>query len=43
MSQRPQIVLPDLYFFARNGFAPQLVAEAEQDPRIHLVTPDDLL
>ncbi len=33
---------PALYFFARNGFAPQLALEAEQDPRIHLVAPADL-
>ncbi len=33
---------PALYFFARNGFAPQLTLAAERDPRIHLITPGDL-
>jgi hypothetical protein len=37
---RPAI---DLYFFARSGFAGQLLAEATRDPRIHLVTPRDLV
>ncbi len=34
---------PDLYFFARNGFARRLAAEAERDPRIHLIAPSDLV
>ncbi len=33
---------PDLYFFARHGFAPQLIADAESNPRIHLLTPEQL-
>ncbi len=33
---------PDLYLFARKGFARRLVVEAERDPRIHLITPGDL-
>jgi uncharacterized protein len=33
---------PALYFFARNGFAPKLIAEAEQDQRIHLIASRDL-
>lgn len=33
---------PDLYFFARSGFAPRLVAESKRDPRIRLVRPDQL-
>ncbi len=33
---------PALYFFARNGFDPQLTAEAKQDTRVHLVRPSDL-
>ena len=32
----------DLYLFARNGFARRLLAEAERDPRIHLIAPGDL-
>lgn len=34
---------PGLYFFARHGFAPQLKAEAERDPRINLLMPDGLV
>jgi AAA+ ATPase superfamily predicted ATPase len=34
---------PDLYLFARNGFAPRLAAEAKEAPRVHLVVPPDLL
>jgi AAA+ ATPase superfamily predicted ATPase len=34
---------PPLYFFARSGFEERLAAAAKQDPRIHLITPDDLL
>ena len=34
---------PDLYFFARNGFDQRLLADAEDDPRIQLVTPDELV
>ena len=33
---------PPLYFFARSGFEERLAAAAEQDPRIHLITPDEL-
>jgi AAA+ ATPase superfamily predicted ATPase len=33
---------PPLYFFARSGFDRRLAAAAEQDPRIHLITPDEL-
>jgi len=33
---------PALYFFARSGFEERLAAQAEQDPRIHLVTPGEL-
>jgi hypothetical protein len=35
--------LPQLYFFARRGFVPQLAAEAAASSRIHLVTPEDML
>ena len=34
---------PPLYLFARNGFDQRLVAAAEQDPRIHLITPGELV
>lgn len=34
--------LPDLYFFAREGFARQLAADAKADSRIHLLTPEQL-
>jgi AAA+ ATPase superfamily predicted ATPase len=33
---------PPLYLFARSGFDRRLAAAAEQDPRIHLITPDEL-
>jgi uncharacterized protein len=33
---------PALYFFARSGFDRRLAAAAEQDPRIHLITTDEL-
>ncbi len=33
---------PALYFFARGGFDRRLAAEAGEDPRIHLITPDEL-
>ena len=33
---------PPLYFFARSGFDRRLAAAAEQDPRIHLISPDEL-
>ncbi len=39
----PDTPPPDLYFFARNGFAAQLHADAEQDPRIHLIQANQLL
>jgi AAA+ ATPase superfamily predicted ATPase len=39
----PDRLAIDLYFFARSGFAGQLLAEAKRDPRIHLVTPRDLV
>jgi uncharacterized protein len=39
----PQGPAPDMYFFARSGFDPRLVADAERDPRIRLVTPDQLM
>lgn len=35
--------LPALYFFARAGFDRRLTREAEHDPRIHLVTPKELM
>jgi uncharacterized protein len=34
---------PDLYFFARSGFARRLIEEAKGDSRIRLVTPDRLM
>lgn len=33
---------PDLYLFARSGFAQRLVREAESDSRIHLIAAGDL-
>lgn len=39
----PDRLPPDLYFFARQGFEPRLVTDAEHDPRIHLITPDELM
>lgn len=35
--------LPELFFFARNGFSEQLVADAAAGARIHLVEPGDLI
>jgi AAA+ ATPase superfamily predicted ATPase len=35
--------LPALYFFARAGFEKRLIAEAERDPRIHLIAPGELM
>jgi AAA+ ATPase superfamily predicted ATPase len=34
---------PDLFFFSRSGFAQELVAEAERDPRLHLVGAEELI
>jgi AAA+ ATPase superfamily predicted ATPase len=39
----PEGHLPDLYFFARTGFAPRLLDEAGRDPRIRVVRPEQLM
>jgi hypothetical protein len=39
----PERSAPELYFFARSGFAPRLLEAAKRDKRVHLVTPDHLM
>jgi hypothetical protein len=34
---------PPLYLFARSGFDQRLTAAGEQEPRVHLITPEELL